>query len=252
MDVQPFHMTHAGIVHEGRIALPPGEGPVPAVLIFPTFSGVDQLAHEAAERLTGWGYGAIICDVYGEGRTGGTREECTALMRPFIEDRARLRAVLLAWAERARTAEGVDGTRLAAIGFCFGGLCALDLARAGAEVRAVGSFHGLFTPTGLSDGPIRAKIAVYHGWDDPMATPEQFVALGRELTEAGADWQAHAYGGTMHGFTSPRAAAPELGVLYNEVSAARAWTSLRAFLEEALGPAIHPHPSPLPPAGEGV
>ncbi|WP_106638862.1 dienelactone hydrolase family protein [Allosphingosinicella vermicomposti] len=234
MDFQPFQMTHQGVVHEGKIAFPAGGGPVPVVLIFPTFSGVDQLAHEAAERLCGWGYGAIICDVYGDGRTGETREESTALMRPFIEDRARLRDVLLAWAEAARGAGGVDASRIAAIGFCFGGLCALDLARAGADVRAVGSFHGLFTPSGLEDGQIKAKIAVYHGWDDPMATPEQFVALGRELTDAGADWQAHAYGGTMHGFTSPRAAAPELGVLYNEVAAERAWGSLRTFLAETF------------------
>ena len=234
MDIRDFSMTHADVEHKGRIALPSAHGPVPAVLIFPTFSGVDQLAHEAAERLVGWGYGAIICDVYGEGRTGQTREECAALMQPFIADRVRLRGVLLAWAEAARKADGVDADKIAAIGFCFGGLCALDLARAGADVRAVGSFHGLFTPTGLGDGPIKAKIAVYHGWDDPMATPEQFVALGRELTEAGADWQAHAYGGTMHGFTSPRAAAPELGVLYNAVSSERAWTSLKAFLGETL------------------
>ncbi|WP_226372596.1 dienelactone hydrolase family protein [Allosphingosinicella flava] len=227
-------MTHQGVTHEGLIALPPGGGAVPTILIFPTFSGVDQLASEAAERLTGWGYGAIVCDVYGEGRTGETREECTALMRPFVEDRAMLRAILLAWADAARGADGVDGGRLAAIGFCFGGLCALDLARAGADVRAVGSFHGLFTPTGLPSPGIKAKIAVYHGWDDPMATPDQFVALGRELSEAGADWQAHAYGGTMHGFTSPRAAAPELGVLYNEVAAERAWASLRLFLAETL------------------
>ncbi|HEY6916714.1 MAG TPA: dienelactone hydrolase family protein [Allosphingosinicella sp.] len=234
MDLQPLPMDHGGTVHQGLIALPEDTRPAPAILIFPTFSGVDLLAREAAERLVGWGYGAIVCDVYGEGRTGQTREESSALMRPFIEDRARLRAVLVAWADAARKAQGVDASRLAAIGFCFGGLCALDLARAGADVRAVASFHGLFTPTGLPAEPIKAKIAVYHGWDDPMATPDQFVALGRELTDAGADWQAHAYGGTMHGFTSPRAAAPELGVLYNAVSAERAWASLRSFLEEAL------------------
>lgn len=234
MEMQDFEMRHDGVVHRGRIALPEGAEAVPTVLIFPTFSGVDQLAHEAAARLVGWGYCAIICDVYGEGRTGGTREECMALMQPFIADRARLRGVLLGWAEAARGAEGVDADRLAAIGFCFGGLCALDLARAAADVRAVGSFHGIFTPTGLPSPGIRAKIAVYHGWDDPMATPEQFVALGRELTEAGADWQAVAYGGTMHGFTSPRAADPANGVAYNEVSAERAWGALRLFLEESM------------------
>lgn len=234
MELRPFRMNHDGTVYEGRIALPSDGGAVPAVLIFPTFSGPGLLEPEAAERLLAWGYGAIICDVYGEGRTGKDREESTALMQPLMENRAMLQGRLLAWADAALGADGVDKARIAAIGFCFGGLCALDLARAGADIRAVASFHGLFTPTGLPPSPIRAKVAVYHGWDDPMATPDQFVALGRELTEAGADWQAHAYGGTMHGFTSPRAAAPELGVLYNEVAAERAWASLRAFLEEAL------------------
>ena len=127
---------------------------------------------------------------------------------------------------------------IVAVAFCFGGLCALDLARTGAHIKGAASFHGLLTPPGnLGGRPIRAKVIVFHGWDDPMAPPNQVEALGRELTEGGADWQVHAYGGTVHGFTNPKAADPEKGILYNPVAAARAWRALDGFLEECFAQA---------------
>ena len=95
------------------------------------------------------------------------------------------------------------GAGIVAIGFCFGGLCALDLARSGADIAGAASFHGIFDPPGLRPQPIRAKVIAFHGWDDPMVPPAKVVALGRELTEAGCDWQIHAFGDTRHGFTNP-------------------------------------------------
>ena len=111
----------------------------------------------------------------------------------------------------------------------------LDLARAGAKIKAVASFHGLFTPPNLPTAkPMTARVAAFHGWEDPMAPPDQVVAFGREFTEAGADWQLHAYGGTKHAFMNEGANNPQLGLLYNAKAADRAWKTLQLFLAEAF------------------
>jgi dienelactone hydrolase len=204
----------------------------PGVLVFHGWEGRSDAQEEVARNLAGWGYAAFAVDLYGGGQRGTTPERCQALMTPLIEDRARLRGRLLS-VEVVGALPEVETAKLAAIGFCFGGLCVLDLARAGAPVRGVASFHGLFTPPGLPTvGPIQAKVIAFHGWDDPMAPPADVVALGQELTAAGADWQIHAYGGTMHAFMAKFANSPERGLLYHPRSARRAWESLRGFLAE--------------------
>lgn len=123
---------------------------------------------------------------------------------------------------------------MAAIGFCFGGLCVLDLARSGADLRGVVVFHGLLKPSGLEPRPIRAKVLVLHGDADPLAPVEDFLALRGELDAAGADWQAHVYGGTRHGFSVPGANVPAIGVLHNAAAERRAMQAMRLFLEEVL------------------
>ena len=209
----------------------------PAVILFPTIMGRSDLELGFAGKLAGLGYAGIVADLYGVETIGRSREECRVLMNALREDRPRLQSRLLKMLETVRGQAEVDPARVAAIGYCFGGLCALDLARTGADLKCAASFHGLFTPPGNLDGtPIQAKVIAFHGWDDPMATPADVAALGRELSAAGADWQIHAYGGTMHGFTNPAANSPENGLAYNEVAAARSWRSLTAFLEECLGP----------------
>src|SRR5690606_12960269 len=126
------------------------------------------------------------------------------------------------------------GSRMAAIGFCFGGLCALDLARRGAPLRGVVSFHGLLNAPPPVAATVRARVLALHGYDDPMAPPEAAVAFAREMTERGADWQLHAYGHTRHAFTNPHAADHELGLVFNERAATRSWRSMGAFLDECL------------------
>jgi dienelactone hydrolase len=134
-----------------------------------------------------------------------------------------------------RKREHVDKERVAVIGYCFGGQCALDVARSGADVAAVAAFHGLFDPCGLPAQPIKAKVVAFHGWDDPMVPPEAVVALGNELTEAGADWQIHAYGHVGHGFTNPNAHQMGIkGVFYHEAAARRSWAALEDFLAEVF------------------
>jgi dienelactone hydrolase len=146
-----------------------------------------------------------------------------------------LRSRLLASVALVKSLPEIDSSSLAAVGFCFGGLCVLDLARAGAPVKGVASVHGLFTPPGLPVvSPMEAKVIAFHGWDDPMVPPADVVALGQELTAAGADWQLHAFGGTMHAFTAEGANLPEMGLLYDARAARRTWEGLRGFLAETL------------------
>jgi dienelactone hydrolase len=210
--------------------------PQPCVLVFHGWEGRSDAQEECARKLVPWGYAGFAVDLYGKGLRGTTPEQCQALMTPLITNRAMLRERLLHTIEVVKDLPEVDSDNLAAIGFCFGGLCVLDLARAGAPLRGVASFHGLFTPPGLpAIDTIKAKVIAFHGWDDPMVPPADVVALGQELTSAGVDWQLHAYGGTMHAFMAESANNPEMGILYNARSARRAWESLRGFLAETLG-----------------
>lgn len=210
-----------------------GAAPRPGVLIFPTIMGRSDLELGFARRLAALGYSAMVADLYGA--VGLPREQCREAMNALLGDRPRLQDRLLAVLESFRPQPEVDPSRVAAIGYCFGGLCALDLARTGADVAGVASFHGLFTPPGNREGtPIRARVLALHGWDDPMAPPASVEALAAELTRAGADWQIHAYGGTMHGFTNPSANDPERGVLYDAAADRRSWAALEAFLAEVL------------------
>ena len=212
-----------------------GAEPGPAVLVFPTIMGRSDLELGFARRLAAAGRTAFVADLYGRKHIGRPREECRGLMNALLADRALLRQRLLAVLETVREQPEVDAGRVAAIGFCFGGLCALDLARSGADVKGVASFHGLLEPPpDTAARTIEAKVIVFHGWDDPLAPPEHVEALAGELTGAGADWQIHAYGRVMHGFTNPNANDPAAGILHDERAACRAWASCEAFLEECF------------------
>jgi dienelactone hydrolase len=231
-DARPVPILHGDLALEALL-VPAGEGPRPAVLIFPTIMGRSDLELGFARRLAGLGYTAMTADLYG--RVGLPREQCREAMNALLGDRPLLQERLLAVLEAFRAQPEVDPGWVAAIGYCFGGLCALDLARTGADLAGVASFHGLFTPPGNREGtPVRARVLALHGWDDPMVPPQAVEALAAELTGAGADWQIHAYGGVMHGFTNPAANAPENGVQYNAAADRRSWAALDAFLAEVL------------------
>lgn len=209
-------------------------GPLPAVVICHAWAGRDAFVEGKARRLAAHGYAAFALDVYGKGRRGATREECSALMSPFVHDRALLARRLEAALGAVRALAEVDGRRVAAMGFCFGGLCVLDLARNGADLRGVASFHGLLKPRPQPSAAIRAKVLVLHGHDDPMVPVEDVVAFEREMSKAGADWQLHVYGRAMHAFTNPEANDPGFGTVYEENADRRSWKTLIGFLEEVL------------------
>jgi dienelactone hydrolase len=210
-------------------------GPLPGVLIAHTWAGRDGFVEDKARRMAELGYAGFALDMYGEGRVGSGPEENARLMGGLMGDRPHLQARITAALDALRGLPEVDSGRIAAMGFCFGGLCVLDLARSGAEVRGVVSCHGLFTPPEPPPKPpIQARILALHGYDDPMATPEQAIALGRELTALGADWQLHLYGHTQHAFTNPRANDPGMGTVYNPLADRRSWRCLKDFLVEVL------------------
>ena len=209
----------------------------PAVLVFPTVMGVTDLERGVAEKLNALGYAAMVADPFGVASRGATLATMFGHLQRLTGDRPTLLPRLQALFAAMLGQDGVDPARVAVIGYCFGGLCTLDLARSGADFAAAASFHGLFGPPGLPPQPIRPRVAAYHGWDDPMVPPEAVVGLARELTEAGCDWQIHAYGHTGHGFTNPNAARDigRPGVAYDAKAAARSWGSLVQLLGEVFG-----------------
>ena len=208
----------------------------PTVLIIPTVMGVSPLELGFAERLLGLGYNSVVADLFGKRFTPVVdREEAFGAMNALLEDRAALRDRLVSVLELAKQRAEVDAGQVAVIGYCFGGLCTLDLARSGADFRGAASFHGLFKQPGLPPNPIKPKLVAFHGWNDPMVPPEDVAALGKELTEAGADWQIHCYGNVGHGFTNPNADLIGIdGVFYHEAAARRSWASLVGFLGEVF------------------
>jgi len=208
----------------------------PTVMLVPTVMGVSDLEIGFGRQLVELGYNAFVVDLFGKKFRGAARDTMFGEMTRLRSDRAALRRRLLAVLEQVRGLSGVEGGKIVVAGYCFGGQCALDVARSGADVAAVVSFHGLFDPPGLPPERIKAKVVAFHGWDDPMVPPEAVVALGRELTDGGADWQIHAYGNVAHGFTNPKASDLRIdGVRYNALAAERSWTSFISLLEELFG-----------------
>lgn len=209
--------------------------PKPGVLVSHAWVGRDDIAIGKAKELAALGYVGFALDMYGKGVLGSGPEENARLMSPFMEDRRLLLGRQQAALNALRTQTEVDANKVAAIGFCFGGLCVLDLARSGADLKGVISFHGLLNPPPQHTQPaIPAKILVLHGYDDPMVSPQQVLALADELTQAGADWQIHAYGNTVHAFTNPKVNDPGFGTVYNLVADRRSWQSMGNFLAEVL------------------
>jgi dienelactone hydrolase len=205
----------------------------PTLILIPTVMGVSDLEIGFGRQLVELGYNALVADLFGKEFHGAPRDTMFGEMNRLKSDRAALLRRLEHVLELTRGQPEVQAGQIAVAGYCFGGMCALDLARSGAEISAAISFHGLFDPPGLPARKYKTKVAAFHGWDDPMVPPERVVALGQELTEAGADWQIHAYGHVGHGFTNPHASKLQIeGVAYNALAAERSWTSFINLLEE--------------------
>lgn len=238
--IRTVEYEEGGVALSGELAWDDAwTGPRPCVVIVhDAMKSLEHFEDGRAAALAGLGYAGFVLDVYGKGVHGRSFDESVALMTPFQNDRAALQRRLRAGLATAAAQPEVDGSALAAIGYCFGGLCVLDLARANAPVRGVASFHGILTPppaeAGLTapDRAIEPRVLVLHGWDDPFVPVETVPAFAREMSERRADWQLVAYGGTVHGFTKPSANQPEIGALYDAKADRRSWQALTDFLAE--------------------
>ncbi len=232
VQTRAFDYEIDGKTYEAVLASPDGAAR-PGVLVCHTWAGRSAFEVDKAKALAALGCTGIAIDLYGKGVLGSSAEESQALMTPFVEDREMLRARLLAIIDIIKQQPEVDAANIAAIGFCFGGLCVLNIARTGADIKGVVSIHGLLGKPGNATGAkIKTKVLVLHGWDDPMVPPDDVVAFTKEMTEAGIDWQLHAYGGTMHAFTNPEANDPGVGTVYNADADRRSWVAMANFLEE--------------------
>jgi dienelactone hydrolase len=222
-----------GQPYEGYFLKPAdASAPLPVVIIAHAWAGLGENEVQKAKIISEqFGYAAFALDVYGKGKRGKTVEENQALMNPLIEDRAELQKRLAGGLAAAKSQEGIDHSKSAAIGFCFGGLCVLDMARAGHDVLGVASFHGLFRPAdNISKPSTKARILIEHGWNDPMARPDDVLAITQEFAEA--DWQLHAHGQAYHSFTTLGADNREMGTVYDADADRRSFAYLKTFLKE--------------------
>lgn len=218
--------------YEGWFQPSNGRASAPVVVLAHAWGGLGANEKRQAQRVADMGYAAFAMDLYGKGRRGTTVEANQALMNPLLANRAELQKRLAANLAVAMTQSGVAGGA-AAIGFCFGGLCVLDMARANHDVKGVASFHGLFTPAPNLPAPkIKARVLVEHGWQDPMVKPDSVLALTQEMDAAGADWRLHVHGRAVHAFTTEGANNRAGGAEYDADADRRSFASLKDFLAE--------------------
>jgi dienelactone hydrolase len=201
----------------------PRPGTRPGVLVVHGGAGLDAHARDRARRLAGLGYTAFACDMYGDG-IAGDRTRVMARIGELMQDPARLRQ--RAAAGLAVLKANADPEKVAAVGYCFGGMTVLELARSGVALAGVVSVHGtLKTTQPAAVSTVRAKVLVCHGALDPHVPMTQVTAFGEEMTAAGVDWQLIMYGGARHGFT-------HAGEDYNAVADARSSAAIESFLSE--------------------
>ena len=228
---------HGDVVLEGFLAYDDSiRGRRPGVLVAHEWNGHNPYVRKRAEQLARLGYVAFALDMYGKGVRAKDAKEAAALAGIYKGDRKLMRARAAAGLDVLRNRPEVDTARLAAIGYCFGGTTVLELARSGADLVAVVSFHGgLDTPTPGDARNIKGKVLALHGGDDPFVPARQVESFQEEMRKGGVDWQFIAYGGAVHGFTNPESGNDDSkGAAYNERADRRSWEAMKAFFAETL------------------
>lgn len=219
---------------EGYFSMPESSNSAPLVLVAHTWKGRSEFEDGKVIALNNSGYAALSIDIFGGGINGSSTEENQALIEPFVQDRKLFRQRLISAVEFGKTIDGVDPSKIALIGFCFGGLAAIELARSGYQLSGCVSFHGLLNQSDEPLQKVNTKLLVLHGDKDPMVSSDQILALQNEMTESKADWQFISYGNTYHAFTNPMANDIEMGTVYNHDSDKRSWAAMSNFLEEVF------------------
>jgi len=211
----------------------------PGILVMPEAFGLGTHAKQRAERLAALGYVALAGDPYGNGVEFKDLQEAIKHAGALREDPANFRKRARVALDKLASLPQVDASRLAAIGYCMGGTFSLELARDGAPLRGIVSFHGgLETQRPAEAGKVKAKILVCTGADDPFVPVAHVNGLAEEMTKAKADWQIISYGGTVHSFTNPDADAVGMaGLAYNKLADERSWKAMTAFFDEIFGAA---------------
>jgi dienelactone hydrolase len=239
MAVESVFYSASGIGCRGALIFEDGvKATRPLLLMAPNWRGVIKPAIETGQMLAQEGYVVFVADMFGEGNGPIGSEDPMEFLRPFMADvpgmRRRIAAALDTLTREADRRAIGDISRRAAIGFCFGGLNVLDLARSGADVQAVVSMHGtLATPAPARRGDIKAAVLAVHGAADPVAPKAERDAFETEMTEAGARWALLTFGSVVHAFTDPAVNVPGVAV-YDEAAARHGYAFADAFIADAF------------------
>ena len=234
---QPLTYADGATKLAGYVARPAAvKGKVPGVVVVHQWMGLTDHERHVSDDLAKLGYVALAADIFGEGVHPKDTSEAGKLAGTYKGDRDLYRRRIAAALETLKAQKGVDASRIAVIGFCFGGTGAIEAARAGMPVKAVVSFHGgLDVPAGYEPGAISAKVLVCHGADDPFVPAKDVAAFYDEMRKAKADYVFVAYGGAVHAFTQKEAGNDNSkGAAYNEAAQRRSWQHMKDFFKENL------------------
>ncbi len=206
----------------------------PGIIVVHEWYGLNDYAKRRAEQLAELGYIAFAADIYGNGILAKSPEEAGKLASEFYKDRSKFRSRVNAALDVLRESTHVDKQNIAAIGYCFGGSGVLELARSGAEIKGVVSFHGNLSTEKAEDAKnIKCKVLVLSGADDPNVPPEQIAGFEKEMNDAKVDWQMNIYSYALHGFTNPaNKQSTSKSVGYNEKADKRSWEAMKIFFDE--------------------
>jgi dienelactone hydrolase len=220
----------------GRLALPDGDGKRPAILIAHEGNGLDDYQKERAERFAALGYVAFALDYHGGGKPLVDRAEINARLTVLSEQPELAREIATAGLDVLLAQPRTDPSKIAAVGYCFGGTLVLELGRSGADLAAIVGFHPGLTSTRPEDSAnIRGKVLMCVGADDPIVTLEQRLAFETDMHAAGADWRMNVYGGAQHSFTHPRAGLAVVpGLEYDQLTDERSWRAMLDLFDEVF------------------
>ncbi len=233
---EPYEYRDQGLTFQGFVCYNDDiKGPLPGVLVSHQYSGCSKLEERKCEHLANAGYFAFAIDLYGKGIRGNNPEESTKLMNSLSADRTVLSKRINHCLELLKNNKYVDKHKIAAIGYCFGGKCVLDLARSGAELNLVVSFHGIYDrPNIKNPNQIKTPLLILHGDEDPYATNQDLKKLQNEFKEKKAQWFVHIFGGVSHAFTNPDANDESNGLKYDRDAMHMSWKIMKIYFNRFL------------------